>query len=182
MEDLALLIGMAQAGNVEAYGQIMIRFEGMALSHARSLLGDFHEAEDAVQDAFVNAYTALPDLRKVSGFPNWLKRIVFKHCDRRTRRHKLPSTTIDATAGVPCDSPGPDEQLRLKELRQRVMQAIKDLPEQQRATTQMFYVDGHSQREVAEFMKVPVSTIKKRLRSARKQMRSAMAYLDEEDE
>ena len=71
------------------------RFQDMAVGYAYSVLGDFHLAEDAAQEAFLEAY---PNLHKVYGpeaFPGWLKRIVFKNCDRILRRKKLASTQLE---------------------------------------------------------------------------------------
>lgn len=76
--------------------------------------------------------------------------------------------------------PGPDDELHRKELRHRVLEAVRALPDTQRTTTQLFYVDGYSQKEVAEFMKVLVTTVKKRLYEARKRMKASMSYTEED--
>ena len=56
MEELELLISRAQAGDLDAYGTIVRQFQDMAVGYAYSVLGDFHLAEDAVQEAFIEAY------------------------------------------------------------------------------------------------------------------------------
>ncbi len=180
MEELAMLVVKAQAGDLDAYGVIVQRCQGMALATAYARLRDRHLAEDVVQETFVRAYRDLPDLRKPEAFPGWLKRIVLKYCDRITRGKKLQTFGIERAAEVQCPAPAPDDALHRKELRQRVLGAIQALPDNQRATTQLFYVDGYSQKEVAEFMKVPVTTVKKRLHEARKRMRASMLYTEED--
>jgi RNA polymerase sigma factor (sigma-70 family) len=87
---------------------------------------------------------------------------------------------LEYAVEVRSSEPGPDEELHRKELRARVLSAIHSLPDKQRTTTQLFYVDGYSQKEVAEFMEVPVTTVKKRLHEARKRMKASMTYTEED--
>ena len=180
MEELAALVVNAQKGDLDTYGVIVRRCQGMALATAYARLQDRHLAEDAVQEAFVQAYRDLKDLRTPAAFPGWLKRIVFKHCDRATRGRRVATIELDCAAEIRSPSPGPDDELHRKELRRRVRDAIQALPQHQRTTTQLFYVDGYSQREVAEFMEVPVTTVKKRLHDARKRLKKSMLYIEED--
>ena len=64
MAEMKSLINRAQAGELEAYGAIVQRLQDMAVGYAYSILGDFHLAEDAVQESFIEAY---PNLSKVYG-------------------------------------------------------------------------------------------------------------------
>ena len=66
----------------------MRRFQGTAIGYAFAVMGDFHLAEDAAQDAFVEVYVVIGDLRDPAAFASWLRRIVFKHCDRQRRRKR----------------------------------------------------------------------------------------------
>ncbi len=65
MEDLQSTIAKAQSGDLDAYGQLVRGFQGMACGYAYSILGDFHLAEDAAQDAFIQAYRELGSLREL---------------------------------------------------------------------------------------------------------------------
>ena len=85
MEELELLISRAQAGDLDAYGGIVQQFQDMAVGYAYSILGDFHLAEDAVQEAFIEAYPILSKVYGPVAFPGWFRRIIFKHCNRLTR-------------------------------------------------------------------------------------------------
>jgi DNA-directed RNA polymerase specialized sigma24 family protein len=73
----------AKNGDVNSYEQIVKRFQAFAFSQAFSLLGDSHLAEEAVQDAFLEAYLKLDSIRTPEAFAN---RIVFTTCNRITRR------------------------------------------------------------------------------------------------
>jgi DNA-directed RNA polymerase specialized sigma24 family protein len=81
---------------IAAYGRLVECFRDMACGYAYSLLGDFHLAEDAAQDAFVAAYRTLDQLRQPEAFPGWLRRIVWSACGRIAcpRRHGATQTGL----------------------------------------------------------------------------------------
>ena len=136
----------------------------MAVGYSYAVLGDFHLAEDAAQEAFVEAY---PNLHKVYGpeaFPSWLRRVVFKHCDR-IRRRKTLSTTQLAEAS---------------ELEAEVRSAVSLLPPSMRLAITLFYISDYSQREICEFLGIPVTTLKSRLHRGRRHLRERMIGMVEE--
>ena len=96
MEQLRDALERAKAGDIDGFAFLVERFQDMAVGYSYAVLGDFHLAEDAAQEAFMEAY---PNLHKVYGpeaFPSWLRRVVFKHCDRIRRRK-----TLSTTQGIP---------------------------------------------------------------------------------
>ena len=86
MEELSRLVVRSQSGDVDAYGQIVGRFQDMAYGYAYSLLGDFHLAEDAAQEAFLEAYRKMDALKRAEAFPGWFRRTVWSQCQRELRR------------------------------------------------------------------------------------------------
>ncbi len=86
---LSALIRRAQAGEITVYDAIVRRFQDMGVGYAASILGDFHLAEDAAQEAFVVAWRELPRLREPAAFAGWLRKIIFRQCDRLTRGKRL---------------------------------------------------------------------------------------------
>ena len=86
MEELGSLMSRAQTGDLDAYGRIVQQFQDMAVGYAYSILGDFHLAQDAVQEAFIEAYPILSRAYGPVAFPGWFRRIIFKHCNRLTTR------------------------------------------------------------------------------------------------
>lgn len=95
MEDFVHLVHDAQTGSPEAFGLLVARFQNMAYAYAYAVLSDTDLAQDVVQEAFVEAYQALPALREPFAFPAWLKRIIYKHCDRITRRKQHPTIPLE---------------------------------------------------------------------------------------
>ncbi|MHC4591885.1 MAG: RNA polymerase sigma factor [Planctomycetota bacterium] len=180
MEELKSLVTRAQSGSVDAYAEVVRRFQDMAFGCAYATLGDFHLAEDAAQEAFIGAYYDLDALRDPAAFPGWLRRIVLKHCDRLTRRRRGRTTPLESAHGVSSDCSGPPEAAERREMADRVLDAIRTLPEHERMATTLFYINGYSQKEVAEFLEVPVTTVNNRLHASRKRLKERMiAMVDE---
>jgi RNA polymerase sigma factor (sigma-70 family) len=178
VEELKSLVLRARAGDLEAYGEVVRRFQDMAYGYAYSVLGDFHLAEDAAQEAFIEAYRCLANLREPAAFPGWFRRIVFKHCDRITRRQRLPAAPLEQAGAVMSATPEPARISEARELQDRVLEAVRALPEQKRTVTTLYYIDGYSYREVSSFLDVPLGTVKRRLHGARQVLKERLAMVE----
>lgn len=77
----------------------------MAYGYAYAILGDFHLAEDAAQEAFITAYRNLSQLRDANAFPGWLKRLVLTQCNRMTRKKRLPAEPLETALAVSAVHP-----------------------------------------------------------------------------
>jgi len=172
MHELVSLLNKASSGDTRAYEQVVARFRDMAYGYACAILRDFDLAEDAVQEAFVQAYYDLPKLREPLAFPGWLRRIVFKHCDRLTRRKAVPTVPLDDAAEVA--TPGIEQEIEMRESRAVVLAAIHALPEREREVTLLYYIGEYSQQDIADFLQVPVATVNNRLYAARKRLKGRM--------
>lgn len=180
MQDWQNLIKQAQQGDLNSFDRLVQQFRDMAVAYAYSLLSDFHLAEDAAQEAFVQAYRDLKNLREPLAFPAWLRRIVFKYCDRITRKKQVKTIPIESVAESTGSIVTPAEEIGKRETHDAVLQSINGLPEQERTVTSLFYINGYSMLEVGDFLEVPVGTVKSRLHSARKKLRERMVNMVEQ--
>jgi RNA polymerase sigma factor (sigma-70 family) len=146
----------------------------MAVGYAYSILGDFQLAEDAAQEAFFDAYRHLGDLREPLAFPSWLRRIVFKHCDRRTRRLTPKMLSFEEVREPRSPNPSPAEVAERNEMRDRLFDALGLLSEKQRAVLVLHYMSGHSLAELSAFLNVPAATVKKRLHDGKEKLREIL--------
>lgn len=178
--DVTPLVMQAQTGDRAAFSQLVRRFQDMAVGYAYSILGDFQLAEDAAQEAFVQAYLDLSKLREPQAFSSWFRRIVFKYCDRQYRGKRVWTVPLEKARHVSSQEPCPMQHAERREFSDRIMQAIQTLPETQRIVTTLFYINGYTQAEVGEFLDVPVTTVKSRLHQARKSLQHAMTNMVEE--
>lgn len=180
MEEISLLIARATAARAahaeksQAFAEIVRRFQDLAFACAYAVLGDFHLAEDAAQEAFITAWRNLDQLRKPEAFPGWFKRIVLTQCNRLTRGKRFDLISLDAIADLPALDCDPYLAYEQRERQIRIYAAIRALPEHERMVTALFYIGDYSQNEIAAFLEAPLTTIKKRLFSARQKLREGM--------
>jgi RNA polymerase sigma factor (sigma-70 family) len=146
----------------------------MAYGAAFAFLGDHHQAQDAAQDAFLAAFVDLPKLREPAAFPGWFRQIVVRQCGRQARGRGAAALPLARAADVPDAAPDPARLAEAREAEAAVRAAIAALPEHQRLATVLYYVGDYSQAEVAAFLGVPVTTVKKRLFAARRRLKERM--------
>ena len=176
MEELRTSVQEAAKGDLRAFERLVLHFQDMAMGYAFSLLDDFHLAEDAAQEAFVEARRDLKQLREWIAFPSWLRRIVYKQCDRLTRNRRANLPLEEAPEPI-SPLPDPLASLERSETAQMVHDAIQGLPQHQREATALFYISAYSQKEVAAFLDVPLTTVQKRLHDARKRLKKRMLIM-----
>jgi RNA polymerase sigma factor (sigma-70 family) len=153
----------------EALAKLIRQFEETAYRWAFEILRDRHSAQDVVQEAFIATYEHLDQLKDPAAFPAWFKRIVLTRCNRLTRRKHVVVDALDESADT--SQPDPSDEVEERESKERIEQALRRLPERERAVTELFYLDDYSQHEIAERLAIPVTTVKKRLQYARKHLR-----------
>ena len=162
-------LSSSPAARREAFGELVIRFQDMAFACAFAVLGDAYLAQDTAQEALVIAWQKLDQLREPAAFPGWFKRIVLTQCNRLTRCKRLQIVPLE---DAPIVDPGPHESAERHDLLAKVMQAINTLPDNERLVTTLFYINGYTQADIGDFLEVPVSTVNKRLYSARRRLKS----------
>ena len=171
----------AQEGNTEAYGRIVTEFQDMAYYTALGYLGERQLAQDAAQDAFIEAYRCLPTLKEPLAFAAWLRRIVFKHCDRQTRGQQPLQLEDDIWLRLVEETPSPDHMLEQVQKVQAVRTVIQSLPEIYCEVTELFYLNGRSLQEISTQFDLPISTVKKRLYTARQLLKERIDPMTKSD-
>ena len=180
MEDLDVTIskasdsGSSLALRHEAFAKLVINFQDMAFACAYAVLGDAYLAEDIAQEAFVLAWEKLDQLREPKAFAGWFKRIVLSQCNRLTRVKRLQVVPLNVGDKNPTTDPGPQLLAEKHELLNKVVHAIRALPDNERLVTTLFYVNGYTQTDIGEFLEVPISTVNKRLYTARQRLKESV--------
>jgi RNA polymerase sigma factor (sigma-70 family) len=183
--NLAATVCAARDGDVTAFGELVRRFQDMAYGIAYAYLGDHHRAQDAAQEAFLEAFEGLQQLREPAAFPGWFRQIVLRRCGwyvRDARRHRASTVSLTHLATGPLQAPNADPAhlAEQREVESAVRAAIAALPEHERLATTLYYVADYSQAEVARFLGVPVTTVKKRLFAARRRLKERMLTMVED--
>jgi RNA polymerase sigma-70 factor (ECF subfamily) len=178
----------AEGRHVEArerYADIVVRHQRRASRIAFHYLRDGAEADEAVQDAFVKAYTHLSSFREELPFEVWFTRILINGClDRikaRTRRQRwlLPAPEpapgqADFTDRVAGSGPSPEDQVLARERRQELAAALARLPERQRSVFLLSHYEGCTSREVSALTGLNESTVRVHLFRAIRRLRTLL--------
>ncbi|NKB70377.1 MAG: sigma-70 family RNA polymerase sigma factor [Candidatus Latescibacteria bacterium] len=179
--NLETLVKQAQTGDLEAFTTLVRRFQDMAMGYAQATLNDYHLAQDAAQEAFIEAHATLSKLEHPLAFPAWLRRIVFKRCDRLSRsRRPLRILSLEAALEVASSDKSPAQIAEENQVNKLVHEALDRLPDQERQIVYLHYIADHPQREIADFLGVPVHTVKNRMRTARGHLKERLLSMAKE--
>lgn len=175
------LVSRARGGDLQAYDQIVRDFQDMVLGYAGSILGDTHLAEDAAQEAFVDAYLELPKLKDPQAFPGWLRRIVFNRCGRYLRRRRPETVELSVAPKIATGQIDPERCFEERETGRLLHKALRELSDRDRVIATLFYLNQVSQKDIGAFMELPVSTVNNRLRYARAQLKKEFTDMTQRD-
>jgi RNA polymerase sigma-70 factor, ECF subfamily len=166
------LVVRAREGDHEAFAQLVARSIGRLNALARLILNDYARAEDAVQDAFVDAWRDLRGLRDPDRFDAWLNRILIRSCQNARRRERR-RTTIE----LPLATEGPassDAQARVADA-DLLERGLRRLTFEQRSVLVLTYYLDLPQAEAAATIGIPLGTMKSRLSRAIDALRAELA-------
>jgi RNA polymerase sigma-70 factor (ECF subfamily) len=168
-------------GNSRAYSELVDRHKERAMTLAVRMLKDRHEAEEALQDAFVRAFRALPAFEWKSSFSTWFYRIVFNVCaSKLSRRGDTTLLSIDREneddlkLEVPSQDDEPDKEVEMKEFNAIVRSEINRMDAAYASILTMFFLQEMSYDEIISVTGLPLGTVKNRLFRARMQLRVAV--------
>jgi len=179
------LIQRTLNGETDAFGELIKCYQDAVYATALHRIGNFADAQDVAQEAFIEAYKSLHKLREPAKFPGWLHRIALHQCNRCLRKQRETGTIeeLSDTQMLTISNSKtvlPDEALERKELQQIVLNAITSLPPKLGEAVTMYYIDGLSYDEIASFLSIPKTTIKGRLQTGRKQLKEELIIMVEE--
>jgi RNA polymerase sigma factor (sigma-70 family) len=160
------LIAMARAGNPGAFEAVVDRYQGRLLGFCRQMLGSTEDAEDVLQEVFVNAYRAmLADEREINLRP-WLYRIARNRCLNHLRKPTADAQeSMDMVPAVEASSTA--EKVHNREEFRQILSDVNKLPETQRSALLLREMDALSYEEIAAAMETTVPSVKSLLVRAR---------------
>jgi RNA polymerase sigma-70 factor, ECF subfamily len=172
------LVIRARGGDRDAFSELAARSIGRLTAVARMILRDEYAAQDAVQDAFIEAWRSLPGLREPDVFDAWIRRLLVRSCFRAVRRGKRVSTIeIQLT---PADEPAITGPERSFDLHDQLERGLARLPAQQRAVVVLVYYLDLPLADAAQTIGIPLGTMKSRLNRATAALRAALEADDRE--
>ena len=179
------LVRRAQKGDLEAYDELIKRYQERIYATVYHMTSNHEDANDLAQDAFIKAFQALKSFKGGSTFYTWLYRIAVNKTinflkQRKNRLHMSLNDVDFNTENNPdlvalISDKTPRREAGLKELSEKLNEALLKLSEQHRLVMVLHDVQGQSHEEIAEIMNCNIGTVRSRLFYARQQMQAWMA-------
>lgn len=174
----AELVVAALAGNTQAFDVLVNRYRRAMLTIARQIVRNPTDAEDVVQDAFLRAFEALPQLTDLNRFGAWLHSITrnralryYKSISRYEPQEDMEpylNRAADTSAADPAD-------IVTRELtEQGIRDAIQELPTDYKEVIELYYWAEMPQKRMAEFLSLPLTTVKWRLHKAKELLKTIL--------
>lgn len=183
----ALLIKAFQRGDKRAFDQLVIRHKDRIFNLCYRFLGDYEEANDSAQEAYVKAYRSLKTFRLESSFSTWLYRIAVNTCKNKlgssAYKAKRKTVSLDNPGNnedgpLPMEiqngSPSPLARMEEKERMRLVQTAMDTLPTEFKMVVALRDIEGLSYEDIAEITRLNLGTVKSRIARARTDLRNKL--------
>ena len=178
-----ILVSRSRQGDRDAFGGLVSRHQSAMLAIARAYFASEADAQDAVQEAFVKGYQALGQLVAGERFAAWMARITVNTCLAALRANKEKvslsefATTVQLFPRVGHEPFTPATLAGNREHEALLRAAVGRLPEGQRMALLLRYLEDMSYEQIAEYLDVPVSTVRGRLHKAKRALKRMLQTL-----
>lgn len=182
------VVQRVQAGDVGAFDQLVLRYRERVYGVVYNMTSNREDAADLTQDAFIKAFQSINRFQGQSSFFTWLYRIAVNSTLTHLRKHKLRTffsfekiTEDDKTTellGQLTDKSGADREVYVRELQEKLNEAMQKLSIKHRTVVTLFEIDGLSHEQIAEVVGCSVGTVRSRLHYAKQLLQAELqSYL-----
>lgn len=175
------LITRSQNGDIDAFEELVAKYERKVYAIAYRFMGNPEDAGDLTQEAFLKAYQSIKSFRQEASFSTWICRIVSNVCRDQLRKNKRQSqNSLDEDVWLEEGTvqkqlkdqrPTPDEVYESKELKEYLQGLINNLNPEYKMVVILRDIQGYSYEEIAQILDCSLGTVKSRLNRARKALR-----------
>jgi RNA polymerase sigma-70 factor (ECF subfamily) len=174
----AQIVRRIVAGETDALSDLYARYSGMLLALARRVLGNTSDAEEVLQECFLQVWKQAGRYDPArSSVSTWLVLITRSRAIDRLRSRKVVDKAVTAVKQEKPDthtSPRGVGDVLMQERRERLRREMKDLPDEQREVLEMAFYKGMTQREISDDTGIPLGTVKTRTLLAMRKLRKAL--------
>jgi RNA polymerase sigma factor (sigma-70 family) len=163
------LVVECKQGSKKACFELYRLYSKAMLNVAFRIVGSIDEAEDVLQDAFLDAFNKVKDFRQETTFGLWLKQIVVNRAINLLRKRRLDMVELmdDQLDNIANEEPEDDDEIQYKVV--QVKEAMKDLPEGYRLVLSLYLLDGYDHEEIGQILNISENTSRTQfLRAKRK--------------
>lgn len=176
------LVQQSLNGRDSAFAMLVDKYKAAVHALAQKKLGNYHDAEEVAQEAFLKAYQNLPSLKEPNRFPGWLYVITANECRRRlklrgreeTSRHAMEDITYQQQTALASLNPS-------KQMNTQLDSALDALPESDQTVIHLYHFGGLTCEEISRFLGTSPNAVKMRLSRARKRLKKEMIVMLEKN-
>jgi RNA polymerase sigma-70 factor (ECF subfamily) len=186
------LVRQSKNGDLQAFEELICRYERKIYTIAYRMMGNFEDANDLAQEAFLRAFRAIGGFRGDSSFSTWLCHIVTNLCrDELRKRYRLSVESLDeeiclgegeVKKQIPSSNPGPEEIYEKQELQQKLQELLMTLSPEFRVAVVLRDIHGFTYREIAEQMECSLGTVKSRISRGRNYLKEKLLARQEQNQ
>ncbi|MCC6415144.1 MAG: sigma-70 family RNA polymerase sigma factor [Opitutaceae bacterium] len=179
------IVRRVQSGDVAAFDELVLRYRGRVLGLIYNMTSNREDASDLTQDTFIKAFQSINRFQGQSSFFTWLYRIAVNSTLTHLRKNRLrtffslekvdendhqSTEVIEALT----DNSGAERDTYVKELQERLNEAMQKLSINHRTVVTLFEIDGLGHQEIAEIMNCSVGTVRSRLHYAKQLLQAEL--------
>jgi RNA polymerase sigma-70 factor (ECF subfamily) len=185
------LVAKSKAGDLHAFEELVCRYERKIYTLAYRMTGNYHDANDLAQEAFLRAFQSIKGFRGDASFSTWLCRIATNVCrDELRKRYRVSLESLEQEVSfgdwemkkqIPADVPGPAEIYEQQELQHELQDLINTLTPEFRMALILRDIQGLSYEEIAEQLECSLGTVKSRISRARNYLKEKILSAQEQN-
>jgi RNA polymerase sigma-70 factor, ECF subfamily len=168
------LVGRILAGDNKAFALLVARHSDAIFRSTMRIVKDWHLSEDICQEAFLDSFRRLRQLRDPAKYYPWLRNIVRNRCLMVLRQEKALVSSLEEDVMADTRYPSPDETLSRAVASEITSELMKVLSSTEASAADLFYISGYNTREIADRLRISPTAVYSRLHKARRRMKSAI--------
>jgi RNA polymerase sigma-70 factor, ECF subfamily len=170
------LISMADAGDVQAYGELVLRYQAMVIGFLTRLTAQRSLAQDLAQESFVKGFLKLGQFSRSGTFKSWIFTIAYREFLTASRRARQSFIREQIVAADTVTSIEEDNSMSLD-----MERALQFITRNERETLVLFYSAGFTHAEISELSGLPLGTVKSHILRGREKLKIALGFGDQHD-
>ncbi|MCK4781742.1 RNA polymerase sigma factor [Candidatus Parcubacteria bacterium] len=170
-EDIAALV---QAGDVDFFGVLIHRYKEKMIRYARKFLSDNEDISDIIQEIFIKAYTNIQSFDINRKFSSWLYRIAHNelvNALKKRKKNTLPLFDLDTFLPYSIKDDSFSQDIDSQDTQKMINKCLDQLEPKYREPIILYYLEDLSYKEIAEVMRIPISTVGIRIKRAKEKMK-----------
>jgi RNA polymerase sigma-70 factor, ECF subfamily len=174
LKELNDAVTLCKRGNMAAYRQVVETLSARAVRYAYHFLGNYLDAEDAAQEAFIQAWRRLETLKEEHAFLQWFYQILAHIAQRKCKGARNEEPLEEHEHSLEDSGSNPAALFETRERQELIKAALRKLTPLYRSVLVLRDIEGFPYREIARILGVPEGTVKSRLSAARERLRSML--------